>query len=55
MFVSKTISIDMEDLVIIQNLVENSNYGSISAFVQIAIDEKIQKINKNTMNGIIKK
>ncbi len=43
MFVSKTVSIDIEDLIAIQNLVYKNKYTNISQFFRFALKNQIQK------------
>ena len=43
MFVSKTVSMDIEDLIVIQNFIYKKNYSNISEFVQQAVKNQINR------------
>lgn len=55
MHVSKTVSIDLDDLVFIQHLVKIGKFESISSFIQIAISAKIQSMVNEVAEGTLKK
>lgn len=47
MLVSKTISIDIEDLIMVQNLVYKNDYSNVSQFVQQAVKNQINTVLKD--------
>ncbi|MBF4474276.1 hypothetical protein [Methanobacterium formicicum] len=46
MFVSKTVSIKVDDLLKIKRLVENGLFMNVSDFVQVAIKNQIIKLDE---------